>query len=75
MATVTIRNLDDVVVRGLKERAVANGRSMEAEARQILAEAVGSPSFVEAWLDLCNKYGGVELEVPARSMPREIDLS
>ncbi len=37
MATVTIRNLDDAVVRTLKARAKAHHRSLEAELREVLA--------------------------------------
>ena len=40
MASITIRNLDDDVKTRLRVRASANGRSMEEEARLILAEAV-----------------------------------
>ena len=40
MATITTRNLDPEIVRALKERAKENGRSMEAEVRHILADAV-----------------------------------
>ena len=44
MASITIRNLDDDVKTRLRVRASANGRSMEEEARLILAEAaIGSP--------------------------------
>jgi DNA-binding NarL/FixJ family response regulator len=44
MATVTVRGLDDEVRRRLRMRAAANDRSMEAEVRAILAEAVsGGP--------------------------------
>jgi antitoxin FitA len=40
MATLTIRNLPDAVHQGLRARAAANGRSMEAEARAVLATTV-----------------------------------
>lgn len=40
MATLLIRNLDDSVRDGLRIRAAERGRSMEAEARDILATAV-----------------------------------
>jgi plasmid stability protein len=36
MATLTVRNLDEDVVRRLRMRAAANGRSAEAEHREIL---------------------------------------
>ncbi|MEE8562588.1 MAG: Arc family DNA-binding protein [Alphaproteobacteria bacterium] len=44
MANVTIRNLDDRVVKQLKERAKAHHRSLEAELRQILADAAQGPA-------------------------------
>lgn len=40
MATLTIRNLDDRLKRSLRLRAAGHGRSMEQEARVILAEAL-----------------------------------
>jgi len=39
MATISIRSLDDEVVRGLKSRATRNNRSFEGEVRHILAAA------------------------------------
>ncbi len=44
MATLTIRNVPDDVRDRLRVRAAQAGRSMEAEARSILAEAVQSRS-------------------------------
>ncbi len=38
MATVTIRNLDDEVVRKLKAQAKEHNRSLEAELREVLAQ-------------------------------------
>ena len=40
MATVTIRRLDDDVVRKLKAQAEANHRSLEAELRELLSNEV-----------------------------------
>ena len=39
MAQVLIRNLDDAVVRRLKERAAAKGHSLEQELRDIVTRA------------------------------------
>ncbi len=39
MAILNIRNLDPEVHKALRLRAAGNGRSMEAEAREILANA------------------------------------
>lgn len=43
MATLTVRNLDDDVVRALRIRAAEHGRSAEAEHREILAAALRRP--------------------------------
>lgn len=41
--TLTIRNLDEGVKQKLRLRAASHQRSMEAEAREILADAVTRP--------------------------------
>lgn len=41
---LTIRGVDDDLKRQLRVRAAENGRSMEAEVRQILRHALGQPS-------------------------------
>ena len=44
MATnLIVRNIDEEIVRSLKERAVLNGRSAEAEHRAILQEMLARP--------------------------------
>jgi plasmid stability protein len=48
MGKLLIRNLDDAVIAKLRQRAAANGNSMEEEARQALAKAVGFD--LSAWL-------------------------
>ena len=40
MAQLTVRNLDEALVRALKIRAARNNRSAEAEHRQILKTAL-----------------------------------
>ena len=51
MAQLTVRQLDDELVRALKIRAAQRGRSAEAEVRVILKEALtprsGQRTFVE----------------------------
>ncbi len=39
MANLTIRNVDDEVVKQLKEKAKDNNRSLEAELRELLKHA------------------------------------
>ena len=41
MAQILIRNLDEQIVERLKERARRSGRSLQAEAKQILSQAAG----------------------------------
>lgn len=40
MAQLIVRNLEDAVVRALRERAAKKGRSTEAEHREILRDAL-----------------------------------
>ena len=50
MADLLVRGVDEALVRALKERAGAHGRSAEAEHREILAAALARPrkrSFAE----------------------------
>lgn len=74
MATITVRNLDDEVQHQLKQRAAANGQSMEAEAREILTAAVAGHSMIADWVDAAVGLT-FELELPPRSAPRVIELS
>ncbi|MFO1200594.1 MAG: DNA-binding protein [Burkholderiaceae bacterium] len=43
MPDLLVRGVDEALVKALKARAGAHGRSAEAEHRQILAEALTSP--------------------------------
>jgi plasmid stability protein len=49
MGQLLVRNVDDDLIRRLKERAVAHGRSAEAEHRIILEQALqaGGESFAQ----------------------------
>jgi len=75
MATLTIRNLDELTKAQLRIQAARHGRSMEEEARTILREAIeakqpsaaseqGLGSRIHAHFA---PLGGVELELPQRS--------
>jgi antitoxin FitA len=79
MAAVSIRNLDEETKRRLRIRAALHGRSMEAEIRAILEEAVSEPEpsggLFTVLLDRVGAIGGVELDLPSRSTPvRTADL-
>ncbi len=71
MAALSIRDLNDQVKERLRVRAARHGRSMEAEIRAILAEAVGESSTSEGLfttlLERFSDVGGVELELPPRA--------
>lgn len=41
MGQILIRNVDDAVLKALKERAASTGASLEEEARRALAASVG----------------------------------
>jgi antitoxin FitA len=73
MAALSIRNLDESVKQRLQSRAARHGRSMEAEARAILTEAVQEPAdsagLFTALLDRFGKLGGIDLELPDRAEP------
>ncbi|WP_440225104.1 FitA-like ribbon-helix-helix domain-containing protein [Dokdonella sp. MW10] len=79
MATMTIRNLGDDVKARLRVRAAQHGRSMEEEARSILRAALISESkpaatgsaLVADIRALVEPFGGIELELPARTPMRE----
>jgi plasmid stability protein len=70
MAAPRIRNLDEEVQRRLKVRAARHGRSMEAEARAILTEAVrggaDTAGLFTALLERFGALGGVDLPMPER---------
>jgi antitoxin FitA len=73
MAAVSIRNLDEDIKRRLRVRAAQHGRSMEAEIRAILEEAVREPEhsggLFTVLLDRFGAIGGVDLDLPPRSTP------
>ncbi|HZE50795.1 MAG TPA: hypothetical protein VE074_14595 [Jatrophihabitantaceae bacterium] len=73
MATLVIRDLDDSVKARLRVRAANHGRSMEAEARAIIAAAVAAQrpagrlgSYIH---DQFARVGGVDLDIPSRDDP------
>lgn len=77
MASITIRNLDDDLKRRLRVRAAKNGRSMEAEAREILRVALASPDApINLGQSIHTRFaslGGVEIDHkergPGRNLP------
>ena len=70
MAQVVVRNLDETVKKRLQQRAARRGRSMEAEIRDILAEAVGENGTSEEGLGtlitrhFAGKGRGIDFDIP-----------
>ena len=71
MAAITVRGLDDDVKQRLRVRAAKHGRSMEAEARAILVDAVAEEEESKHWVIKFHErfaaIGGVELDIPPRT--------
>lgn len=69
MSTLTVRNLDDDLKARLRVRAAEHGRSMEAEAREILRESLagGEDGGLGSWIH--ERFAGLgldEIELPSR---------
>ena len=69
MTTLTIPNVDDDLTQRLRTRAAVHGRSVEAEARGILEDALGGKQLAaapdnlyEAIRAIVEPLGGIELE-------------
>ncbi len=75
MASITIRNLDEMVKQALRVQAARHGRSMEEEARDILRRGIGERPSGQNLAELIRSRlapsGGVDLEFPPREPMRE----
>lgn len=60
MASVVVRGLDESVKKQLAAQAKEHGRSMEAEARDILTKATRRPHIGLALVRAAQGFGGVE---------------
>jgi antitoxin FitA len=72
MSAVTVRKLPEETHAAIKRRAKLNGRSTEAEIRDILVKAVSpdqKKGFGTELYELAQKYGGFELDIPPRNSP------
>lgn len=63
VAQLVVRNLDDDVKAKLRRRAEAHGRSMEAEVREILRDAVKEEARPKEGLGtrIANRFAGIGL--------------
>jgi antitoxin FitA len=70
MSMLTVRDLDPEVKEKLRQRAARHGRSMEAEARLILAAAVETSDEPVDLVASIRKHfsgSGIKLELPDRT--------
>jgi plasmid stability protein len=75
MASLSIRKLDEEVIRRLRERAGTHGVSMEEEARRILARAVAAPERIgDLALTMFGPVNGWELRLPEHEPHDPIDF-
>jgi len=81
MAMITVRGLDPDVHAKLRERAARHGRSMEAEVRAVLADAVNEQREPTDIVSLIRKHFGdlppgyAELDIPPRTdHPRIVEF-
>lgn len=74
MAALTIRNLDDDVKAKLRIRAAHNGRSMEAEAREILAEAVDSTDSSDSESEIAEPHGSYAISSSITLWNPDVDV-
>ena len=80
MGSISIRKLDDDVIRRLRIRAAEKNISMEEEVRRILREATAEATGEqENIVDLARKYfgpeHGIELEIPEHEPHEPLDFS
>ena len=78
MPDLLVRGVDETLVRALKERAGAHGRSAEAEHREILAAALARPrrrSFADVLASMPNVGADADFErlIAASEAPRVFD--
>lgn len=77
MAQIVVRKLDEDVKARLRQRAVKNGRSLEAEVRTILTEIVSNPTGGEEveglGTSIARRFVGIGLR-PGEELPK-IDWS
>jgi antitoxin FitA len=76
MSAITIRRLDEDVKKRLQARAASNGRSMEAEAREILKSALiqqkpRPKNLADSIRARFAPLGGVVLRIPKRQPMRD----
>lgn len=81
MAQVIVRDIDDEITAGLKQRATKHGWSVEDEVRQILRQAIHEkvPTTKKLGSRIAARFAGVGLDQPLpelkgqSAMPMDFD--
>jgi antitoxin FitA len=74
MASLNVRNLSEATHRALRVQAARHGRSMEAEVRAILDDALGRrkrPGLGSLLAAIGRDFHGVDLDVVRDTTPAE----
>jgi plasmid stability protein len=74
MATLTVRNLDQDLVRRLRIRAAEHGRSAEAEHREILRAALNDGEQTESRKQVAERLAQFRSRVAGRGSSSAADL-
>ena len=77
MGALTVRNVDDDLIRRLKIRAAKKGISAEAEHRTLLREVLGEPQPAENLVEFLRNspLRGIDLDgIEQRSVSEPVDL-
>ncbi len=75
MPTLTVRNLPPETHRALKLRAAGNGRSTEAEIRDILSAAAFPVDRIKVGTELAalgRQFGGLDLDITRDEAPARV---
>jgi antitoxin FitA len=74
MATLTVRNLDEELVRKLRIRAAEHGRSAEAEHREILREALKGGSRKASRAEIAERLAAFQEEIGGQAAGSSAEL-
>ena len=64
MGNLTVRNLDDWVIDGLKAEAKANERSLEGEVRHVLTQRVGRCKHIADFRERTRQIAAMTADTP-----------
>lgn len=75
MVSISVRNLPEETHKALKKRAAENGRSMQAEMRAILREALWTSGHLKLGsyiVAMAEEFGGVDLNIERDRSPIQL---